>query len=98
MASDDTLPWMAAHLRSAAHRAEITASTHCGCFYCKSTFAPSEIVDWTDTDESGVGQTALCPRCGIDSVIGDNSGFPITADLLATMHQAWFQPNGRSRR
>ena len=90
MTSDEALPWMAAHKRSAKHRAEIEASSGCGCFYCKNTFAPGEIVEWTDTDNAGVGQTALCPRCGIDSVIGDRSGFPITPEFLATMHKAWF--------
>src|SRR5262245_35069182 len=45
-----------AHKRSIRHRAEIIASNLCGCFYCLSTFAPSEIAEWTDD-----GDTALCP-------------------------------------
>lgn len=90
MASDETLPWVAAHQASANHRAEIEASTLCGCFYCKATFGPDKIEEWTDDDDAGVGQTAFCPRCGIDSVIGDKSGFPITTDFLDTMHRAWF--------
>ncbi len=35
-------------------------------------------------------QTAICPRCGIDSVIGDKSGFALTPTFLAEMKKAWF--------
>jgi len=34
--------------------------------------------------------TALCPRCGIDSVIGSASGYPITADFLLMMRKYYF--------
>jgi acetone carboxylase gamma subunit len=37
-----------------------------------------------------MGTTALCPYCGIDSVIGDKSGFPITKEFLEKMYQHWF--------
>ena len=75
-----------AHKHSANHRAEIEASSLCGCFCCCSMFPPAEIDDWVDGDP-----TALCPRCGIDSVIGDASGFAVTTvDFLAQMKQYWF--------
>jgi hypothetical protein len=80
----------AAHRHSSGHRAELLASENCGCFYCERIYQPSEIVAWTDTNESGEGQTAICPRCGIDSVIGDRSGFPVTPEFLAKMHEHWF--------
>ncbi len=54
-------------------------------------YEPGEIVDWVD--EVGidpVGQTALCPRCAIDSVIGSASGYPITVDFLRAMRRHWF--------
>jgi hypothetical protein len=47
-------------------------------------------VNWVDEDAAGEGQTALCAKCGIDSVVGDESGFPITRDFMAEMHQHWF--------
>ncbi|WP_244424577.1 cytoplasmic protein [Methylobacterium nodulans] len=35
--------------------------------------------------------TALCPRCGIDAVIGDRSGCPAgRPDFLQAMHARWF--------
>ncbi|HEY4592684.1 MAG TPA: hypothetical protein VIJ61_09775 [Thermoanaerobaculia bacterium] len=79
-----------AHLHSSQHRAEIGESSLCGCFYCCSTFPPSEIEEWVDKNAAGEGQTALCPRCGIDSVIGDRSGFPVTKEFLEKMKAHWF--------
>ena len=78
-----------AHRHSSGHRSQITASTICGCFHCSSLFPPSQIEEWVD-EVDGLGQTALCPRCGIDSVIGDRSGFPISLEFLNRMKAHWF--------
>ena len=78
-----------AHRHSIRHRDEVLRSEQCGCFYCLAVFLPSSIVEWCDT-VSGVGQTALCPHCGIDSVIGSAAGFPLTQDFLTRMKQYWF--------
>lgn len=82
----------AAHDRSSLHRAEIMASVICGCFYCSGTFEPGDIGEWVDAaeDGDGLGQTALCPHCGVDAVLGSQSGYPITPEFLATMHRHWF--------
>jgi hypothetical protein len=53
-------------------------------------FPPADIDEWVDENEHGVGQTAICPRCGIDSVIGDASGYPVTVEFLSQMHRVWF--------
>lgn len=79
-----------AHTHSANHREEVLSSTRCGCFYCLAMFPPSDIVEWIDEDERGIGQTAMCPRCGIDSVIGDASGHEIAREWLSTMKYYWF--------
>ena len=79
-----------AHRHCSGHRDEILASDTCGCFYCAAIFPPSRITDWCDEDDQHVGQTALCPECGIDSVIGDRSGFPITTGFLSEMKYYWF--------
>jgi hypothetical protein len=79
-----------AHRHSIDHRAEILASGSCGCFYCCAIFPPARIRAWTDAIGSGEGQTALCPECGIDSVIGDCSGIPVTGEFLTEMHAYWF--------
>lgn len=79
-----------AHAHSIRHFDEITRSTSCGCFYCLYIFAPSDIVRWIDERDNS-GRTALCPECGIDSVIGDASGFPITEPCLREIHVRWFE-------
>lgn len=59
-------------------------------------YSPAEIVDWIDpapemTAELGrCGQTASCPYCGIDAVIGDASGYPLTPEFLDAMRGQWF--------
>ena len=78
-----------AHTHSIRHRAEVLASEMCGCFYCCSTFPPGRVEEWVDTID-GEGQTALCPQCGIDSVIGDRSGFSISEVFLGRMKKYWF--------
>jgi PDZ domain-containing protein len=85
-----------AHLHSSRHRGEILESAACGCFYCRRIFPPEEIADWVD-EEGGIGQTALCPYCGIDSVIGSASGDPITKEFLTAMRRRWFGSRLRRR-
>ena len=84
-----TPDYIRAHRHSSRHREEVLASELCGCFYCEAQFSPREIAQWTDEWE-GVGQTALCPRCGIDSVIGSESGYPVSSEFLAQMKSQWF--------
>jgi hypothetical protein len=75
----------AAHNHCGGHREEILISSICGCFYCLSTFIPQAIQEWTDKDT-----TAICPHCGIDAVIGSESGYPITKEFLTEMYNRWF--------
>jgi hypothetical protein len=83
--------YIAAHEHCIYHREEILSSKVCGCFYCLSIFPPSEINNWIDIPaDKNLGQTALCPRCEIDSVIGDKSGYPITKDFPKKMKEYWF--------
>jgi hypothetical protein len=74
-----------AHGHSIRHRAEIEASDRCGCFYCRRIFGREKIKEWVDDDD-----TALCPHCGIDSVLGSASGYKILVPFLCQMHAAWF--------
>jgi hypothetical protein len=53
-------------------------------------FSPSDIDEWVDEDVNEVEQTALCPKCGIDSVIGSATGFPLTMNFLRKMKHYWF--------
>lgn len=69
----------AAQEHSWKHRAEIESSRICGCFFCLNTFPPNDVFEWIDD-----GRTAMCPKCGIDAVIGDASGLPILDEIFMT--------------
>lgn len=60
----------------------------CRCFYCCSVFPADAVQDWCDEDATQ--PTALGPRCGIDSVIGDKSGYDISPAFLSRMKAYWF--------
>lgn len=76
---------VSAHRHCTGNKDELRRSTVSGCFYCRSIYTPEEITDYIDHST-----TALCPRCGIDSVIGDASGLPITEEFLTRMNRYWF--------
>ena len=76
-----------AHKHCIRNRSEIERSNSCGCFYCFAIFLPQEISKWIDDSQE---QTAECPKCDIDSVIGDASGYPITREFLEKMHAHFF--------
>ena len=89
---------LAAHRHTNNNRAEVEASRLCGCCSCLHVFPPTSIVAWDgldvsnfDNPESLTGGTALCPNCGSDSVLGDESGFKVDPDFLGRMNEAWFQ-------
>ena len=73
-----------AHSHSIHNKGEIELSSKCGCFSCSRIFLSSEVEDYTDD-----GETALCPYCGVDSVIGDASGFRLSEGFLHSMHKRW---------
>ncbi|QWG87394.1 cytoplasmic protein [Bacillus mycoides] len=74
-----------AHRFCSRNRNSLEKDIICGCFYCLKIFNPEEITEWWDDDD-----TAVYPYCGIDSIIGENSGFKITEMFLNEMHKRWF--------
>lgn len=89
---------VAAYRYTTNNWAQIGASRLCGCCSCVQIFPAEEVVAWTGLDMHNMNdpkavdaQTALCPRCGTEAVIGDKSGFPIHASFLIRMNEAWFQ-------
>lgn len=78
--------YKAAHKFSSNHKAELEKDEVCGCFFCLKIFNPQQIESWVK-DKSG---TAICPHCGIDSIIGESSGYPIEMELLEKMKKHWF--------
>lgn len=76
-------PEISAH-RFCDDNRESLRSGRAGCFHCCGVFLASEIREWIDADE-----TALCPRCGIDSVLSEND-VALDAEFLRLMNKTWF--------
>lgn len=81
----------AAHNAARFNRATLAQASKCGCFYCLKILTPLEIEEWCPEEEGGEEVTAICPYCGVDSVIGEGCGFPITQEFLKAMHKRWFE-------
>lgn len=76
----------ALHKQSIYNAGSLKSEHLCGCFHCMQTFKGSEVNEFTDR-----GQTILCPKCGIDSVLTESSGAPMTREFLEQMNAKWFQ-------
>jgi hypothetical protein len=88
-----TRPWaedrlQRAHDASIFNRSLVAASSRCGCFYCLSIFPATAVTSWCDPRPMP-DLTALCPRCGIDGVLPDASGFEPTLPFLEAMQARW---------
>jgi len=62
----------------------IEKSDLCSCYYCFSTFKKEEIDNWADS-----GQTAICPKCSVDSVLGDYT-IKFDKEFFEKLHEYWF--------
>ena len=72
------------HRLSSKHRGALLESEVSGCFFCLRTFPSETIEEWTDDN-----QTALCPNCGIDSVL-PGAWIDLDGRLLEWMNERWF--------
>lgn len=75
----------AAHDASFGSRPFLANSRRAGCFCCLAQFRAAEIVEFTDS-----GGTPLCPKCGVDSVIVDATGWRPNQVFLSRMEARWF--------
>ena len=75
-----------AHTHSSNHRDDLLQSESCGCFHCLAIFTVVDIQSWTD-EVDGVSVTALCPKCGLDAVLGSSSGYPVEESFLRRMQE-----------
>lgn len=80
----------AAHKHSIFHKEEILNGDKCACFHCLKIFHPIKITQWVEEGD-GKEETALCPYCGIDSVLGSESKYQIdNLIFLKAMNKRWF--------
>lgn len=66
---------------------EILQSHKCSCLFCRHTIDAREVQDWV-SDENGV--SAICPECGMDTLIGDASGLTFTKEELREINMKYF--------
>ena len=79
-----------AHKLSVNNYPALLNGKKCGCFYCLNIFDPKEIEEYIQESDDENSGTAICPYCGIDSIISESSGFPITPEFLKKMYRRWF--------
>ena len=60
----------------------IEDDTDCSCYYCLGKFKGIEVDVYVDD-----GKTAICPKCGIDSVLTED----IDIDKLEKINEYYFK-------
>ena len=79
------------HTHCTANREEIEASSRCACFYCQEVFRATEVKDYIVEPSMDYKETALCPRCGADTILGDAAGIPFYKELIEKLHHHYFK-------
>lgn len=77
---------MEAPIYSMKNKRFIEESENCGCYNCMSVFSKHDITEWTDN-----GQTAICPKCNVDSVLSQTYGIELDEKNLKTIHDYWMK-------
>jgi hypothetical protein len=77
-----------AHDKSGATKDEVKDSQMCGCFHCEKIYPTKEAI--RNVENWAPEHMMICPYCGIDAVLCDNSGYPITLEFLQIMRLFWF--------
>jgi hypothetical protein len=55
----------------------LSSSNTIVCYFCFNYMKPNDITEYTDN-----GETALCPHCNVNAVIGDHSKLPINDEMF----------------
>ena len=79
---------LAAHKFCTGNKEQLMTDRVWRCFHCLSIYDPQEIQTWIDN-----GTTGLCPYCGVDAILSESSGYPITKEFLQKMQRRWFDVN-----
>ena len=79
----------AIYTHSIRNEESILKSDFCDCFHCISIFPVADVKLSEMVVEKDGFKTAICPICGIDSVLGDAS-VEISAEILEMMNEYYF--------
>ena len=66
----------------------ILSGNKAACYYCCKIFDSKEVVDFIK--EKDGDSTALCPRCGIDTLISDSQA-ELSPEFIKAMQQHYFK-------
>lgn len=73
------------HTYSTHNKKWVDLADRCHCYYCQRSMGRDEIERFSDN-----GQTAVCPKCGVDAILPDSIEEPLDEAILAEMHEYWF--------
>lgn len=73
------------HMNTSRNRDDIARSKLCFCLDCRAVSKNEEVVHFIDN-----GETATCPFCGMDALLGDASGVRFSAQALLDTHMNYF--------
>jgi hypothetical protein len=83
------------HKHSLKNKFEVLNSKKCACFHCFRIYDPIDID--TYLQENDGQETALCPLCITDTIIGDASGFNLTDEMIDALACEYFHGLTRYR-
>jgi len=72
--------------RSFKAREALEKAEQCGCYYCTRIYTPGFIKEWEDNDK-----TAICPICGIDSVVPYDVSLDESLDKFKQKLEKWYK-------
>lgn len=67
---------------------EILRSKECACYFCGNIFSARKVSDWAS---DGKGASAICPHCGMETVVGDASGIELSKASVEKATSAYFR-------
>ena len=82
---DETEHLSTLHTYTLKNKSLIEKSKICYCYHCKNKILVEDIVDYLDE-----GETAVCPKCNVDSLIPDCIDEEITDKVIDDMNRYWF--------
>jgi len=82
------------HSHTYNNEIEVKKSHKCFCCHCGEEFLSKEVVSFDDNNGNDGIKTALCPKCKMDAVIGDKSGYKYSNKLFLELYQFAFISKG----
>ncbi len=73
------------HTYSSNNKLLIDKANKCYCFYCKEIFDARDVNYYLENEN-----TALCPKCMVDSVLPDNIDEALNEEIIEEMNKYWF--------